>query len=275
MTEKEGLPPAITLSGVAFSFENRTIIRNIDLEVPKGSYFGVVGRNGSGKTTLAYLITGILTPHQGSIDTHGLRVGLVLANPANQVVSLVVEEDIAFGPENMALPSAEINERIDSSLGAIHGEYLRRELTSAISGGELAKVVFAGQLALDVDVLVLDEGTVMLDPLSRFTLLDTVRELNRKYGKTIIHISHRLDDLECADSVVVIEDGMTTLCSQGVLGLIKDYPRQHIPGIEPGERLLYRGFLNSLGIEEIGLEQATRQLVERFLLRQSPDGPGN
>jgi energy-coupling factor transport system ATP-binding protein len=252
---------------VTFSFEDRAIIRGIDLEVPAGSYFGVVGPNGSGKTTLAYLISGILAPKYGSVNTHGLRVGLVLSNPANQVVSLVVEEDIAFGPENMGLDSTEINARIDSSLGVIHGGYLRQELTSALSGGELAKVAFAGQLALDVDVLVLDEGTVMLDPANRAALLSTVKELNREYGKTIIHISHRLDDLECADTIVGLVDGRITVRSEGVLDLVTDYTRHDISGIEPGDRLVYRSFLNDLGIKQNNLEKATQMLAEKILLK--------
>lgn len=268
MGENEGVSPAITLSGVTFSFEDKTIIRSIDLDVPAGAYFGVVGPNGSGKTTLAYLISGILSPQQGRVDTHGLRVGLVLSNPANQIVSLVVEEDIAFGPENMGLSSAEINARIDTSLGAIHGEYLRQELTSALSGGELAKVAFAGQLALDADVFVLDEGTVMLDPISRTNLLSTVRELNSRYNKTIIHISHRLDDLENADTVVGLVDGAITVRSDGVLSLVKNYSQHDIEGIEPGERLIYRSFLDDFGIDETNLEKATQKLAQQILCKK-------
>ena len=166
--------------------------------MPAGSYFGIVGSNGSGKTTLAFLIAGILKPSSGTIDTHGMRIGLVLSNPANQIVSLVVEEDIAFGPENMGLPSLEIKSRIGNALADVHGEHLRYALTSKLSGGQLAKVAYAGQLAMDVDILVLDEGTVMLDPASRKTLLKTIRELNTDLGKTVIHISHRLEDLESA-----------------------------------------------------------------------------
>jgi energy-coupling factor transport system ATP-binding protein len=253
---------------VTFSFEDRTIIRGIDLEVPAGSYFGVVGPNGSGKTTLAYLISGILTPQDGSVHNHGLRVGLVLSNPANQVVSLVVEEDIAFGPENMGLDSAEINARIDSSLGVIHGGYLRQELTSELSGGELAKVAFAGQLAMDMDVLVLDEGTVMLDPANRAALLSTVKELNRHYGKTIIHISHRLDDLECADTIVGLVDGRITVRSEGILNLVRDYTQNDISGIEPGDQLIYRSFLTEMGIDEKDLESATHKLAQQILCKK-------
>jgi len=259
------------LTGVSFSFDDKSIIHGIDFEVHAGSYFGVVGPNGSGKTTLAYIISGILIPQEGHVDTHGLRVGLVLSNPANQIVSLVVEEDIAFGPENMGLNSQEINARISSSLDAIHGEELRQELTSALSGGELAKVAFAGQLALDADVLVLDEGTVMLDPVSRSNLLLTIKELNRTYGKTIIHISHRLDDLECAEEIVGIEHGEITIHSQGVLGLVKDSSRHDIPGIEPGERLIYQSFLRDLGIKEPDLKKATRLLARKILLKEEKE----
>lgn len=250
---------------MTFSFDDRRIIRDIDLVVPLGSYFGVVGPNGSGKTTLAYLISGILVPQDGSVDTHGLRVGLVLSNPANQVVSLVVEEDIAFGPENIGLDSSQINARIDSSLGVIHGGYLRQELTSALSGGELAKVAFAGQLAMDVDVLVLDEGAVMLDPANRAALLSTVKELNSKYGKTIIHISHRLDDLECADTIVGIVEGRITVRSDGLLNLVRDYAQHDISGIEPGDQIVYRSFLNGLGIDKYDLKKATKMLAEKIL----------
>jgi len=268
LTEAKGTAPAVTLSGVRLSFDDKPIIKGIDLEVPAGSYFGIVGPNGSGKTTLAYIISGIIHPQEGRVETHGLRVGLVLSNPANQIVSLVVEEDIAFGPENMGLSSQEIHERIKRALGAIHGEYLRQELTSAISGGELAKVAFAGQLALDADVLVLDEGTVMLDPTSRASLLETVKELNRTYGKTIIHISHRLDDLECAEAIVGIARGKITLHSKGVLDLINTIKDNALPGIEPGEKLIYQGLLIDLGIHEQDMKIATRMLAQEILARQ-------
>ena len=271
MVENEGVASAVTLSGVTFSFEDKTIIRGIDFDIPQGAYFGIVGPNGSGKTTLAYLIAGILPPEEGSVDTHGLRVGLVLSNPANQIVSLVVQEDIAFGPENMGLSSEDITARISKSLGAIHGEYLRNELTTALSGGELSKVAFAGQLALDADVFVLDEGTVMLDPISRDTLLSTVRQLHEKYGKTIIHISHRLDDLESADTVVGFVDGAITVRFDGVLSVVKSYLNNEIKGIEPGESLLYRSFLDELGIDERDLELATRELAQKILLNEHND----
>lgn len=255
------MQPAVSIRNASFSFRTKSVLRGIDMEVPRGSYFGIVGPNGSGKTTLAYLISGILSPDKGEVDAFGNRVGLILANPANQVVSLVVEEDIAFGPENLALSPSEITARIDAALHAVRGEGLRSSLTTALSGGELAKVVFAGQLALDTDVLVLDEGTIMLDPINRETLLRTVHELNRDLGKTIIHISHRLDDLENARSLVVLNKGMIEIRAQGVPDLIRRIAEHPVAGIEPGAHILYRSFLQEQGIDEQDLEKATRQLA--------------
>jgi energy-coupling factor transport system ATP-binding protein len=253
--------PAVTFRNVSFSYGAKPVLRGIDLEVPRGSYFGIVGPNGSGKTTLAYLVSGILTPGEGEVNTHGNRVGLVLANPANQVVSLVVEEDIAFGPENLALDPGEIVARIDASLRDVRAEHLRESLTSALSGGELAKVVFAGQLAMDTDVLVLDEGTVMLDPLNRRTLLETIRGLNRDLGKTIIHISHRLDDLEAAGAVVALDRGAVRLSADGVLDLARRLAEHPVEGIEPGACILYRRFLLEQGITDDDFDDATRRLA--------------
>jgi len=266
---RESSHPAITLKGVSFSYRDRPVLRGIDITVPRGSYFGIVGPNGSGKTTLAYLISGILRPSSGQVDTHAGRIGLVLANPANQIVSLVVEEDIAFGPENLQLSPEEINARIDIALSVIHAEHLRRSLTTALSGGELAKVVFAGQLALDTDVLVLDEGTVMLDPVNRKILLETIEELNGDLGKTIIHISHRLDDLEAADTVVALHEGVIALRANGVFDLTRQIEEHPIPGIEPGAKILYRDFLISKGITEEDLEKATHELAKRIRARSS------
>lgn len=265
MIRKETSPRALTLTGVTFSYPqtNETnALAGIDLKVPAGSYLGIVGSNGSGKTTLAFLIAGILKPVSGTIDTHGMRIGLVLSNPANQIVSLVVEEDIAFGPENMGLPSLEIKSRIGRALADVHGEHLRYALTSKLSGGQLAKVAYAGQLAMDVDILVLDEGTVMLDPASRKTLLKTIRELNTDLGKTVIHISHRLEDLESADEVLVLEDGAITHRSSGIFSLIKECADERITGIEAGPHLLYRSFLKEHGIDDADIEKATGMLAD-------------
>ncbi len=255
---------AVTLSGATFSYPHAPALAGIDLTVPAGSYFGIVGPNGSGKTTLAYLIAGILKPDSGTLDTHGLRVGLVLSNPANQIVSLVVEEDIAFGPENLGLPRARIRDRIDDALRAIHSEHLRSALTSTLSGGQLAKIAYAGQLALDVDILVLDEGTVMLDPQSRTSLLSQIRELNCGLHKTVIHITHRLEDLLAAHRVLVMADGLIRMEAGSAVDLASRISQEETPGIEAGPELLYRCFLQRLGIAEADLRQGTARLALRL-----------
>jgi energy-coupling factor transport system ATP-binding protein len=264
LIRQEAKESAVTVSSVTFSYGQMTVLRGIDFEVPAGSYCGIVGPNGSGKTTLAYLISGILKPQKGFVDTHGFRIGLVLSNPANQIVSLIVEEDLAFGPENRGLSSPEIRDRIDYALSVIHSEHLRHALTSTLSGGQLAKIAYAGQITLDVDVLVLDEGTMMLDPLGRESLLKTIRELNADLGKTVIHISHRLEDLDCATTVLVMDDGAIQMRASGALSLVKDLHSIATSGIEAGPQLIYRGFLKDLGIDDTDLEDATRLLAGRI-----------
>lgn len=265
MILKDATAPAITLSGVGFSYPQGSVLAGIDMTVPAGSYCGILGPNGSGKTTLAYLIAGIHKPATGSVDAHGLRIGLVLSNPANQIVSLVVEEDIAFGPENMGLKSPDIIRRIDRALAAIHSEHLRHALTSALSGGQLAKIAYAGQLALDVDVLVLDEGTVMLDPESRTTLLGQIRELNSSFGTTVIHITHRLEDLLHATMVFVMEGGALRMKASSALELAGMISENPVQGIEAGPELIYRRFLADNDISSGDLESATGELSEKIL----------
>ncbi|HVN72670.1 MAG TPA: ATP-binding cassette domain-containing protein [Desulfomonilia bacterium] len=272
MIRQDNIRAAVTLSGVNFSYHHKNALAGIDLTVPAGSYFGIVGPNGCGKTTLAYIISGVYKPQSGTVDTHGQRVGLVLSNPANQIVSLVVDEDIAFGPENMGLPSYEIQARIEKALNAIHSSHLRRALTSTLSGGQLAKVAYAGQLALDVDVLVLDEGTVMLDPLDREAILKTIRELNADMGKTIIHISHRLEDLQSATTVLVMEDGAITMSADSALTLAGMLAEGSTPGIEAGPELVYKRFLAANHIETDDLQKATMKLAEKLKERVSSTG---
>jgi energy-coupling factor transport system ATP-binding protein len=170
----------------------------------------------------------------------------------------------------MQLETTEINARIDAALAIIHGQYLRRSLTTALSGGELAKVVFAGQMAMHTDVLVLDEGTVMLDPKNRRILLDTVRELNRDFGRTIVHISHRLDDLEAAGAIAAIDEGAVALRSDGVFDLVRRMADHPLPGIEPGDRIVFQAFLRERGIVEEDLDRAAEELARRIKGRGTP-----
>ncbi|MEA3223915.1 MAG: ATP-binding cassette domain-containing protein [Thermodesulfobacteriota bacterium] len=253
---------SIRLSNLCFSYSGRRVLEDISLEIPVGTYYGIVGPNGSGKTTLAYIITGILHPEEGNIDTGGAKVGLILANPENQIVSLVVEEDVAFGPENLGLAPDYISTRVLDALVATGSLGLRYALTTNLSGGELAKIAFAGQMAMEVDTLVLDEGTVHLDPAGRTVLFETLKRLNQDESKTVIHISHRLDDLEAATEVVCLADGQIKFGAPGVMSLISTPHKGSVYGVELGSRLIYKRFLSDAGIDVFLIRDATYRLAE-------------
>ncbi|MCD6571106.1 MAG: ATP-binding cassette domain-containing protein [Deltaproteobacteria bacterium] len=252
---------SIKLSNISFSYPGRSVLKDIDLEIPDCAYYGIVGPNGSGKTTLAYIIAGILPPEKGSVDRGGLKTGLILANPENQIVSLVVEEDVAFGPENLGFNSDYISASVLDALAATGSLDLRYALTTSLSGGELAKIAFAGQLAMEADTLILDEGTAHLDPGGRAVLFETLKRLNQDKAKTVIHISHRLDDLEAATQVVYLVDGQVKFSAPGVTSLIKAYPKGSIPDVESGSKLIYKMFLSSIGIEDLSIRDATFKLA--------------
>jgi energy-coupling factor transporter ATP-binding protein EcfA2 len=253
---------ALTLSAVSISFGDRCLFDRLDCSIPAGRYVGLVGPNGSGKTTLASMIVGLIAPDSGGIDLHGHTVGLVLANPENQIVRLLVEEDLAFGPENLNLLPDVIEARIDRALEQTHARGLRHQLTSNLSGGQLSKVAFAGQLTIDADILIVDEGTAMLDPRSRKVLRALIHELNRRHAKTVIHISHRLDDLEDADLIYLLDGGRLAAYADiyELLAMAAD-----LPGIEAGERVMYQAFLNSQGLAAQDLRSATNRLAGRLV----------
>jgi len=188
--------------------------------IGRGEYVGIVGGNGSGKSTLAKHFNALLVPTAGAVRVGGLdtrdrdavpairrRVGMVFQNPDNQLVATVVEEDVAFGPENLGLPPAEIRRRVDWALEAVGMTAYRRHAPHALSGGQKQRVALAGVLAMRPECLVLDEPTTMLDPVGRAEVLGVVRALHRQHGLTVVMISHALDDLADADRILVLEAG--------------------------------------------------------------------
>jgi len=248
---------ALALSEISVAFGDRAVFTNLSCEFPSGRYIGLVGPNGSGKTSLAKVLVGLLIPTSGQVERNGHTVGLVMANPENQIVSLLVEEDLAFGPENLNLAPAEINARIEAALHKTHSNELRCQLTSNLSGGQLSKIAFAGQLTIDADVLIVDEGTAMLDPLNRLALKQLILDLNKRHAKTIIHISHRLDDLEDADIVMLLSADQVR-CFDNVFDLLAVI--DGIEGIEAGERIQYLDFLRSHSLTGANLCEQTKQL---------------
>lgn len=195
-------------------------LRGVTAAVEKGEFVAVLGHNGSGKSTFAKLLNAILLPTDGVVWVDGLdtrreelifevreTAGMVFQNPDNQIVATVVEEDVAFAPENLGLPQAEIRKRVDESLDTVGMREFARHAPHLLSGGQKQRVAIAGVLAMRPKVLVLDEPTAMLDPKGRAEVMKTVRRLNRETGMTVILITHHMDEAAEADRVLVMDHG--------------------------------------------------------------------
>lgn len=205
------------------SFETDTIKKAVDgaeLEVKKGEFLVILGHNGSGKSTLAKLFNGLLIPSHGDVIVSGLntkseediwdirqKIGMVFQNPDNQIVATIVEEDVAFGPENQGIPPEEIRKRVDTALEIVGMSEYKTHAPHLLSGGQKQRVAIAGILAMNPECIVLDEPTSMLDPTGRKDVIDTIIKLNKEQGKTIILITHYMDEAIKADRIVVMEKG--------------------------------------------------------------------
>jgi energy-coupling factor transport system ATP-binding protein len=195
-------------------------VNGISLDIERGSFTVFLGHNGSGKSTLAKLLNGFLVPDSGDVFVDGVntkdeervfeirsKVGLVFQNPDNQMVASIIEDDIAFGPENLGIPREEIVERVDWALNAVGMNAYRTHTPFKLSGGQKQRIAIAGILAMKPTVLILDESTSMLDPQGRKEVLETVRALNKEQGITVILITHYMDEALDADNVVVLHEG--------------------------------------------------------------------
>ena len=204
--------------------EPALVLKGVDLAVEKGSFVVVLGHNGSGKSTLAKTFNGILLPGGGRVYVAGMvtsdedlllairsTVGMVFQNPDNQIVANVVEEDVAFAPENLGVPSQEIRRRVDDALAAVGMSEFVRHAPHLLSGGQKQRIAIAGVLAMEPACIVLDEATAMLDPVGRREVLSAVHRLNREKGITVVLITHHMNEAEDADRVVVMDDGKVAL----------------------------------------------------------------
>ena len=198
----------------------QVVLEGIDLRIKQGSFVALLGHNGCGKSTLAKHMNAMLLPTGGQVlvkemDTadedqkYEIRrtVGMVLQNPDNQLVSTIVEEDVAFGPENLGIPPDEIRRRVDDSLKAVGMYDYREHAPDKLSGGQKQRVAIAGIIAMEPECIVLDEPTAMLDPQGRREVMDTIRALNRDRGITVVLITHYMDEAVQADRVVVMDEG--------------------------------------------------------------------
>ncbi len=197
-----------------------TVLDGIDLTIEEGSFVAILGHNGSGKSTLAKHFNAILLPSEGKVYVDGIdtmdenrlldirrQVGMVFQNPDNQIVASVVEEDVAFAPENLGIPPAEIRERVDAALNAVGMSDYARHAPHLLSGGQKQRVAIAGVLAMRPRCIVLDEPTAMLDPVGRSEVMDTLLQLRERFGITLVLITHHMDEAAQADRLVVMHDG--------------------------------------------------------------------
>ncbi len=195
-------------------------LEDVSLSIERGSFVVVLGHNGSGKSTLAKHMNAVLLPSGGTVYVEGMdtrdeallleirrRVGMVFQNPDNQIVANVVEEDVAFAPENLGVPSEEIRRRVDDALAAVGMEQFASHAPHLLSGGQKQRIAIAGILAMEPECIVLDEATAMLDPAGRREVIDTVLRLNREQGITVVLITHHMVEAERADRVIVMNDG--------------------------------------------------------------------
>lgn len=196
-------------------------LKDVTAQIKKGEFTAIIGTNGSGKSTLARHLNALLLPTEGELIVEGMRtsdagrvwdirqkVGMVFQNPDNQLVAAVVEEDVAFGPENLGVPPEEIRERVDLALEKVGMTSYRKQAPSMLSGGQKQRVAIAGVLAMKPDCIVLDEPTAMLDPKGRKEVMDTIHELNKKERITIVLITHFMEEAVTADHILVIDRGV-------------------------------------------------------------------
>lgn len=217
---------AIEFKNVSFSYETEDsnkktkAIDGLSLKIEEGDFVALVGHNGSGKSTAARLMNGLLFPTSGDVEVFGVNtkdkdklfeirsnVGMVFQNPDNQMIATIVEDDIAFGPENLGIEREEIGRRIEFALKAVGMEEYRKATPFKLSGGQKQRIAIAGVLAIKPKVLVLDESTAMLDPKGRREIYDVIKALNKNEGMTVILITHYMDEAALFDKVVVMSDG--------------------------------------------------------------------
>ena len=215
----------IEIKNLSFQYEgsSKKVLKNLNIDIKEGEFICVLGHNGSGKSTLAKLINAQYIPTEGDILVGNMNTkdddnlwniremcGMVFQNPDNQLVATIVEEDVAFGPENLGVPREELRKRVDECLELVGMSEYKRHSPALLSGGQKQRIAIAGILAMNPKCLLMDEPTAMLDPQGRKDILDTVLKL-REMGKTIIHITHYMEECVNADRIIVINEGDVVL----------------------------------------------------------------
>lgn len=278
----------IEVKNVTFEYEDgdekHIVLSNFNINIERGSFTVILGHNGSGKSTLAKMLNGLYKPSSGDIFVDGIstlnedteieikrRVGLVFQNPDNQLVASVVEEDVAFGPENLGHSPELIREEVDEALKAVDMYDYRNSTPHRLSGGQKQRVAIAGIIAMKPECIVLDEPTAMLDPKGRAEIIETIKKLNKQNGITIVLITHFMEEAVDADRVVVLDDGEIVADSTpkeifSNIKLLKDVGLD----VPQTTELLYRLKLGGMNIstDVISIEESAKKIYDAIHLEE-------
>ncbi len=252
-------------------------VKNLSLNIERGSFTVILGHNGSGKSTLAKMLNGLNKPTSGDVFADGIntkdeeteievkrKVGMVFQNPDNQIIASIVEEDVAFGPENLGIPPKEIEKRVEDALKAVDMWEFRKSTPHHLSGGQKQRIAIAGIRAMQPECLVLDEPTAMLDPKGRAEIISTLHRLNRDKGITIVLITHYMEEAENADRVIVMNDG-EIIADDKPKVIFSDVERLKKVGLDVPQtaELLYNLKKNGFAVDThaLSIKEAAEQII--------------
>ncbi|MCR5610708.1 MAG: energy-coupling factor transporter ATPase [Clostridiales bacterium] len=269
----------LSLKNVSYSYESGSdALKDVSLDIKKGEFVAIVGHNGSGKSTLAKLLNGLLLPTSGTVTVDGMdtaddektldirrHVGMVFQNPDNQIVTTVVREDVAFGPENLGIPTDEIVKRVDSALKAVGMEKYAESAPHMLSGGQKQRIAIAGMLAMEPDILVLDEATAMLDPIGRREIIGIVKRLNEEKGITVIMITQYMEEAIGCERVIVINDGSIVMDDTPLAVFSRGDELRSI-GLDVPAAVELREMLKERGIADCGDAMTIEELTDKLCL---------
>lgn len=252
-------------------------VKNLSLNIERGSFTVILGHNGSGKSTLAKMLNGLNKPTSGDVFADGIntkdeeteievkrKVGMVFQNPDNQIIASIVEEDVAFGPENLGIPSKEIEKRVEDALKAVDMWEFRKSTPHHLSGGQKQRIAIAGIIAMQPECLVLDEPTAMLDPKGRAEIISTLHRLNQDKGITVVLITHYMEEAENADRVIVMNDG-EIIADDKPKVIFSDVERLKKVGLDVPQtaELLYNLKKNGFAVDThaLSIKEAAEQII--------------
>ena len=252
-------------------------VKNLSLNIERGNFTVILGHNGSGKSTLAKMLNGLNKPTSGDVFADGIntkdeeteievkrKVGMVFQNPDNQIIASIVEEDVAFGPENLGIPPKEIEKRVEDALKAVDMWEFRKSTPHHLSGGQKQRIAIAGIIAMQPECLVLDEPTAMLDPKGRAEIISTLHRLNRDKGITVVLITHYMEEAENADRVIVMNDG-EIIADDKPKVIFSDVERLKKVGLDVPQtaELLYNLKKNGFAVDThaLSIKEAAEQII--------------